>query len=425
MSRALSRAGAALLAAAVLLAGCSGPPMPTPTPTASPTPTGDGVLRIGTLFSLSGPLAGYGAGQTAAVNAAVRELNASGGVQGAPVEVVNRDGGDVATVEAAFDALVAKGVDVVIGPVVVGGRGSAPPARGDGGRAAGVAVGERDHADGRGRRMVLPHHPDAGRAGLGARRAAGRRRDDAGRPHRGRRRCHRGPRAGSRARPHHLPRASFVADVRTDPTAVAADPAAAAAASVDEATADDPDVVVLATADDGSVTPALVAALAAAGYGGEQALARRTQSHRHLRHPRRPARRCEGRRRRVRARPGARGPVPARGPRRRVAAVRGGGVRRHDPGRARGHARRRRRRRIDRPHASCGLGRRHPVQLVRRVPRRAHHAAGHRLRRASPGRSTSARTASSRCPASACTPMGRTTPRRSPNGPSGSFSGLL
>jgi ABC-type branched-subunit amino acid transport system substrate-binding protein len=125
MSRAFRRAGGpfapvvvstVILAAVVLLAGCTGPPMPTPTPTASPTPTGDGVLRIGTLFPLTGPLAGFGAGQTAAVNAAVREINTAGGVQGAPVEVVNRDGGDVATVEAAFDALVARGVDVVIGP---------------------------------------------------------------------------------------------------------------------------------------------------------------------------------------------------------------------------------------------------------------------------------------------------------------------
>ena len=34
-------------------------------------------------------------------------------------------------------------------PLVVGGRGPAPPARGDGGGASGVAVGERDRADGR------------------------------------------------------------------------------------------------------------------------------------------------------------------------------------------------------------------------------------------------------------------------------------
>jgi branched-chain amino acid transport system substrate-binding protein len=63
----------------------------------------------------------------------------------------------------------------------------------------------------------------------------------------------------------------LVADVRADlvPASDPPDPLAAAAAAVAEAVAAHPDAVVLATADDGTVTPALVAALAAAGYAGE------------------------------------------------------------------------------------------------------------------------------------------------------------
>jgi branched-chain amino acid transport system substrate-binding protein len=284
MSRALSRAGAArmsraavLLAAVPLIAGmlaaCTGPPMPTPTPTTSPTPTGDGVLRIGTLFSMSGPLAGYGAGQTAAVNAAVREVDAAGGVLGVPVEVVNRDGGDPATVGAAFDALIAKGVDVVIGPtssesaavLLPMAAAAHVPLVSPSANATALA------ADGAGwffRTIPTPGAQGAVLAGLLADRdaldvALIRDGDDAAA-------------ALAQALTDGLAAAEgdLAADVRADlaPVADPADPAAPdpAAGVVAEATAGDPDAVVLATADDGAVTPALVAALAAAGYAGQK-----------------------------------------------------------------------------------------------------------------------------------------------------------
>jgi len=107
------------LATTVVLAGCSGStPTPTPTPTVSPTPTGDGELKIGTLFPSSGGVAFIGPAQVAGVNAAVREINAAGGVNGKPVVVVNRDSGDATTqkAEESFADLVTQGVDVVIGP---------------------------------------------------------------------------------------------------------------------------------------------------------------------------------------------------------------------------------------------------------------------------------------------------------------------
>lgn len=107
------------LAAAVLTA-CTAAPMPTPTPTPTETiaPSGDGILRIGTLFPTTGSTAFLGAAQVAGVKAAIREINAAGGVLGAPVEVFNRDSGDASTetAEASFAALVEKGVDVIIGP---------------------------------------------------------------------------------------------------------------------------------------------------------------------------------------------------------------------------------------------------------------------------------------------------------------------
>jgi branched-chain amino acid transport system substrate-binding protein len=121
MPRAFVRARlvAALLAVAAMTTACTTAPMPTPTPSSpSPTPIGDGILRIGTLFPSSGGVAFIGPAQVAGVNAAIREINAAGGVGGVAVEVLNRDSGDATTqqAEASFADLVAKGVDVVIGP---------------------------------------------------------------------------------------------------------------------------------------------------------------------------------------------------------------------------------------------------------------------------------------------------------------------
>ncbi len=107
----------------LVLAGCS-VSRPFPTPTSTPTASdavealGDGVLRIGTLFPMSGDVASIGPGMVAAVEIAVRDINAAGGVLGQPVEAVYRDSGDAAQtqLESAFADLVARGIDVVIGP---------------------------------------------------------------------------------------------------------------------------------------------------------------------------------------------------------------------------------------------------------------------------------------------------------------------
>lgn len=117
----MARIGVVAVLAIALLGGCSAEPMPTPEPSASspaPIPQGDGVLTIGTLVPMSGEQAGWGLAQVAGVELAVREINEAGGVNGSPVVVYHRDSGDAASdrLDDAFAELVARGVDVVIGP---------------------------------------------------------------------------------------------------------------------------------------------------------------------------------------------------------------------------------------------------------------------------------------------------------------------
>jgi ABC-type branched-subunit amino acid transport system substrate-binding protein len=107
----------AVLAVALTLTACTTtPPAATPPPTATPVAkTGDGILRIGTLFPVTGNLSFLGPAQTAGVDAAVAEINAAGGFEGKPVQVVHQDSG-AGTPAAAIAALIAAKVDVVIGP---------------------------------------------------------------------------------------------------------------------------------------------------------------------------------------------------------------------------------------------------------------------------------------------------------------------
>lgn len=120
MPRRFARAATSAVAVVALaaLAACGSTPTPTPTPTPTYTPTGDGELKIGTLFPSSGGVAFIGPAQVAGVNAAIREINAAGGVGGKPVVVINRDSGDASTqkAEESLADLVTQGADVVIGP---------------------------------------------------------------------------------------------------------------------------------------------------------------------------------------------------------------------------------------------------------------------------------------------------------------------
>jgi len=99
-----------------VLTGCSEPipvaPSATPTASGVPAPTGDGLLRIGTMFPMTGEAAASGAAQVAGTEVAAREIAAQGGVLGQPVQLIHRNSaGDTA---AAIADLTARGVDVVL-----------------------------------------------------------------------------------------------------------------------------------------------------------------------------------------------------------------------------------------------------------------------------------------------------------------------
>jgi hypothetical protein len=68
-----------------------------PAPAAYGSGNGKGVLKIGMLLPLTGSLAFLGPPEVAGVTLAVNEINAAGGVLGAPVELVPGDSGDTST----------------------------------------------------------------------------------------------------------------------------------------------------------------------------------------------------------------------------------------------------------------------------------------------------------------------------------------
>ncbi len=78
---------------------------------------GDGVLKIGTLLPETGNLAFLGPPEIAGVQMAVAEVNEAGGVNGAPVELVEGDSGDTTTDTAVQTVTreLAENVDAIIG----------------------------------------------------------------------------------------------------------------------------------------------------------------------------------------------------------------------------------------------------------------------------------------------------------------------
>jgi branched-chain amino acid transport system substrate-binding protein len=249
-----------------MLAGCTEAPMPVPTPTPEKTvaPSGDGVLRIGTLFPTTGATAFLGAAQVAGVNAAIREINAAGGFDGAPVEVVNRDSGDATTekAEGSFAALVEKGVDVIIGPSSSVLAERLLPLAIDAGipliSPAATYPGVGADADGFFARTI-PAYPLQG-AALGELLTVQKATevalvvgtDDV---------------SSSITTPLTDSLAENGGELTV--TATVAD-AAGVASAVSKVTKAKPDAVVLATPDNGDVTKALITALVKAGYGGEK-----------------------------------------------------------------------------------------------------------------------------------------------------------
>ena len=110
------------VAVALVLASCSaGDDDATPTSDAvTPQRCGEvtpGALTVGTVLPVTGPLRQLGPPTIEAVNLAVCEINAAGGVNGDPVGVVEADSGtDEATAAAAIDRVVDGGATAIVGP---------------------------------------------------------------------------------------------------------------------------------------------------------------------------------------------------------------------------------------------------------------------------------------------------------------------
>lgn len=78
-------------------------------------------IVIGTISPNTGSLAAYGAAVTTAVDLAVEEINAAGGILGSQVQVINADDQfDPTECLNAFNSLVAQGVGLVVGSVTSG-----------------------------------------------------------------------------------------------------------------------------------------------------------------------------------------------------------------------------------------------------------------------------------------------------------------
>lgn len=79
-------------------------------------PTSEGTLRIGYLLPESGALAFLGPPMICAVYMAAAEINAAGGFNGQPIEIVAADDGtDPDVASTAADQLLASGVDFIVG----------------------------------------------------------------------------------------------------------------------------------------------------------------------------------------------------------------------------------------------------------------------------------------------------------------------
>ena len=100
-----------------VLAGDEGNAATDEGPDPVPTPTAGGPLVIGTLLPLTGNLAFLGPPEVAGAKLAVQDINAAGGVLGAPVQLVEGDSGDASTDTATqtVDRLLQAGVNAIVG----------------------------------------------------------------------------------------------------------------------------------------------------------------------------------------------------------------------------------------------------------------------------------------------------------------------
>lgn len=105
------------LAACTSDAPTSTPEPTTPVSTTAPSRSDDGVLQIGVLLPRSGAGAAIGQSARAAVQLAVDQVNALGGIGGQPVKLLVRSEGiDPTEAALSLQQLIENQVDVIIGP---------------------------------------------------------------------------------------------------------------------------------------------------------------------------------------------------------------------------------------------------------------------------------------------------------------------
>jgi len=112
---------AACMAASLTACGTSSTKTST-SPAASAAAGASGkTITIGTISPNTGSLAAYGSAVTTAVDLAVSEINAAGGINGSQVKVVNADDQfDPTECLNAFNSLVSQGIGLIVGSVTSG-----------------------------------------------------------------------------------------------------------------------------------------------------------------------------------------------------------------------------------------------------------------------------------------------------------------
>ncbi|MFZ4718396.1 MAG: peptidoglycan-binding protein [Ilumatobacteraceae bacterium] len=117
---------AALIAATVVLAACSddkdATPTTAPTTTAATStetslPAGDPTFTFGYVRPGAGLLSSLATAQEAAINLAVADINAAGGVNGGPVQMIAVDESLDGDTAAAVTDLLDQGADMILGPI--------------------------------------------------------------------------------------------------------------------------------------------------------------------------------------------------------------------------------------------------------------------------------------------------------------------
>jgi len=118
---------ACLLLAACMLVSLAACGSGASTTSAAPEASGDAgaatgeEITIGTISPNTGSLAAYGAAVTTAVDLAVEQINAAGGINGSQVKIVNADDQfDPTECLNAFNSLVSQGIGLILGSVTSG-----------------------------------------------------------------------------------------------------------------------------------------------------------------------------------------------------------------------------------------------------------------------------------------------------------------